>query len=101
MNGSPGPPGCRVREMIGRGWTAVAVAQPSGSRGSRPDGLRGVPARSSQHLGGTTVHYMRVEERSVIEPVQGQPQNKPDQDRMVDPDYLDELIDAAVASLTG
>jgi hypothetical protein len=50
---------------------------------------------------GPTVHYLRVEELSVIEPEQGQPEYNPDQDGMVDPEYVEEMIAAAVASLTG
>lgn len=50
---------------------------------------------------GTTVHYMRVEELSVVEHEQGKPEYNPDQDRMVNPDYVEELIAAASASLTG
>lgn len=50
---------------------------------------------------GTTVHYMRVEELSVIEPEQGQPEHNPDGDGVVDPDYVEEVVAAAVASLSG
>jgi hypothetical protein len=49
---------------------------------------------------GTTVRNMRSEEMSVVEHEQGQPEHNPDQDRMVNPDYLEELIAAASASLT-
>lgn len=50
---------------------------------------------------GTTVQFMRVQELPVIEPEQGQPEYNPDFDGMVDPDYVEELVAAAVASLTG
>ena len=50
---------------------------------------------------GRTVHYMRVEELSVVEHERGKPEYNPDQDRMVNPDYVEELIAAASASLTG
>lgn len=46
------------------------------------------------------VHYMRVEELSVVAHEQGKPEYNPDQDRMVNPDYVEELIAAASASLT-
>lgn len=50
---------------------------------------------------GTTVHFMRVEELAVLEPEQGQAERNPDFDGMVDPDHVEELVAAAVASLTG
>lgn len=50
---------------------------------------------------GTTIHCMQVEESSVVDHDQGQPEYNPDQDRMVDPDYVEQLIAEVDPSLTG
>jgi len=59
--------------------------------GSRLNNARGADRRQIR----------RVQELPVIEPEQGQPEYNPDFDGMIDPDYVEELVAAAVATLTG
>ena len=48
---------------------------------------------------GTTVHYLRFNEMSATESAPGE--TTPNPDTMLDPTYVDALITAAAASLTG
>lgn len=48
---------------------------------------------------GSTVHFMRFNEMSAYESASGETQQNPD--TLLDPQYVEELIDAAAASLLG
>ena len=54
---------------------------------------------STVMLSGTTVHYLRFNEMSATESAPGE--TTPNPDTMLDPTYVEELIAAAAASLTG